>query len=154
MINRTELVKGLVFISTGLAFSLTAYGYGIGTNTNMGAGYFPFWLGLLLTVLGVVALVKARVSEALPAGNIVWQQLALVFAANLVLGLGLGGIPWLGVRPIGLLVAIPVMVFISLLAYNNYSTTGLVLKSCAFSFIVYSLFVLALKLRIPMLPVL
>lgn len=151
--NKLDLIKGLVFTATGALFSVGAYSYGIGSNTNMGAGYFPFWLGLMLVVLGIVAVVKSIKAEAVTVG-IGWQQLAFVFVANLILGMCLGGVAQLGIPALGLLVGIPAMVAISLFACNRFSVTDLVLKSSVFSIITYILFVVVLKLQIPMLPVL
>jgi hypothetical protein len=45
-----------MFILVGLGFSFVARGYSMGTAAKMGPGYFPFWLGIVLALLGALVL--------------------------------------------------------------------------------------------------
>src|SRR3546814_2673111 len=48
--NKQDFWSGIMFTAVGAAFALGARGYAMGTSARMGPGYFPFWLGIALTV--------------------------------------------------------------------------------------------------------
>lgn len=50
--NPTDFWAGVMFIGLGAMFSGKAISYKLGTTSEMGAGFFPFWLGILLAALG------------------------------------------------------------------------------------------------------
>ena len=54
---RKDTAAGLLFVAIGLAFCYAASTYRMGVLTSMGPGYFPFWLGILLTFLGACVFV-------------------------------------------------------------------------------------------------
>ena len=57
--NYQDLCAGLMFIIFGSLTMYLAEGYELGTNARMGPGYFPFYLGGLLAVLGAILVVKS-----------------------------------------------------------------------------------------------
>ncbi|MFX7878874.1 tripartite tricarboxylate transporter TctB family protein, partial [Acinetobacter baumannii] len=57
--KQTDFFSGLMFIAVGLGFSLVARGYTMGTAARMGPGYCPFWLGIVLALLGAVVAISA-----------------------------------------------------------------------------------------------
>lgn len=57
--NRQDFFSGLLFIAFGLIFAIGALRYPLGSPARMGAGYFPFALGLLLTAMGAAIAVRA-----------------------------------------------------------------------------------------------
>src|SRR5688500_18409525 len=52
--NQKDFAAGMLYIAAGAAFSIGALGYRMGDAARMGPGYFPFWIGVLLVVVGVV----------------------------------------------------------------------------------------------------
>lgn len=52
--NKQDFWSGIMFIALGVGFALMATSYSMGTAARMGPGYFPFWLGTLLALLGAV----------------------------------------------------------------------------------------------------
>jgi len=50
--NKKDFGAGIMYMVFGLFFALNALNYKMGTAAKMGPGYFPFWLGALLTALG------------------------------------------------------------------------------------------------------
>ena len=50
--NKQDFWSGIMFVVLGIGFALGATSYSMGTAARMGPGYFPFWLGVLLAVLG------------------------------------------------------------------------------------------------------
>lgn len=52
--SQKNFAAGLLYIAIGAAFAVGATNYNMGSADRMGPAYFPFWLGLLLALIGVV----------------------------------------------------------------------------------------------------
>jgi hypothetical protein len=52
--QKQDFWSGVMFIVIGLGFAWGATSYSLGTAARMGPGYFPFWLGIVMAVLGAV----------------------------------------------------------------------------------------------------
>jgi hypothetical protein len=95
--SQKDILAGLIFVGFGMAFAILSIGYGIGTTVRMGPGYFPFFLGGALAILG--ALIVGRGSfggEEGAIGLIPWRAVALILGAIVLFGFtvrGLGLIP-------------------------------------------------------------
>lgn len=50
--HQQDFWSGVMFVILGIGFALGATQYAMGTSARMGPGYFPFWLGVLMAVLG------------------------------------------------------------------------------------------------------
>jgi len=60
-INVAELIAGLIAITLGALAAFTATSYPFGTIQAMGPGFVPFWLGVILAVMGVgIIVVEGR----------------------------------------------------------------------------------------------
>src|SRR3546814_11329746 len=51
--------SGVMFVAIGVFFSAIARNYAMGTSAAMGPGYLPFWLGVILAILGAVIAILA-----------------------------------------------------------------------------------------------
>jgi hypothetical protein len=121
----------------------------------MGPGYFPFLLGSVLGLIGVVVLFKSLV-YATPDGDKVgrwaWRPLSLVIAANLVFGVLLGGLPSIGLRPMGLIVAIFALTIIASLADGKFHLRGVLILAAVLALGSYLTFIVLLKLNLSVWP--
>ena len=61
--NKKDFGAGIMYMAFGLFFALNALNYKMGTAAKMGPGYFPFWLGAILTALGFYILIKSMSSK-------------------------------------------------------------------------------------------
>jgi hypothetical protein len=50
--NKQDFMAGMMFVILGIGFAVVATDYSMGTAARMGPGYFPFWLGVCMAVLG------------------------------------------------------------------------------------------------------
>lgn len=85
--SQRDLVAGLLFVITGVAFAWGATSYEFGNAANPGPGYFPFGLGVLLALLGALVLFSAMSVETADGeriGSIGWRPL-LVTCGSIVL---------------------------------------------------------------------
>ena len=117
--SQKDLLAGLMFGATGLAFALGAREYDMGTAGRMGPGYFPLVLGVILAVLGILIAFQSFGSqrrESEDIGDIAWRPLCFIIGANLIFGLLLGGLPSLGIPAMGLIVAIVGLTFVAMMA--------------------------------------
>ena len=111
-----DLLAGLIFVAFGLTFAGISLTYDLGVALRMGPGYFPFVLGLLLTLLGLAIAIEGFLkSEDTPIGTIPWRGLLLITAAVVVFGLG--------VKRLGLAPSLFVAVFLAAL---SSARTGIV----------------------------
>lgn len=141
-----DFYSGILFVLFGGAFTGGATNYSMGTAARMGPAYFPFVLGVLLTVLGAILTTRSLVKES-DEGRV--GRLALKPA---VLMFGSIGAFALLLRPAGLAVSVFAIIVISSSASQESrfkETLVSALLLCAASLAV---FVYGLNLPIPVWP--
>jgi hypothetical protein len=131
----------------GLFFTIVASQYQMGTAAKMGPGYFPFYLGILMTFLGLLVLLQSFSAKAaierIPKFN--WRIIAQITGAVVLYGLLL--------PRLGFLIAVVVLVFVSASASKEFTWKGTTINAAFLVAFTYSVFVLGLKLQFPLLPV-
>lgn len=149
--NRRDFWSGIMFAGFGATFAVLAREYDLGTLRQMGPGWFPFALGLLLTLLGILIVFSAARSR--PGGHddddaiepVGWRALLLVLLSIAVFALLL---PYLGV-----IVAIVLMVVTSALAGHEKRPLEVVIVAIALSFACYAIFIYGLGVPLPVWPI-
>jgi len=144
--NQKDFGAGLMYMVIGLFFTYMATQYSMGTPAKMGPGYFPFWLGLVMTVLGLVILIKSLGAKAaiekVPPFN--WRVIGLITGSVVLYGVLL---------PImGFIVAVFVLVFLSASASHEFHWKGTLINAIFLIAFTYLVFVVGLKLQFPLLP--
>jgi hypothetical protein len=144
--NRRDFGAGIMYMVIGLFFTILARQYPMGTPAKLGPGYFPFYLGILMTLLGLLVLVKSLKAtapiESIPPFN--WKIIGLITGSVVLYGVLL---------PImGFAVAIIVLVFMSASASHEFSWRGTLVNATILAVSTYLVFVLGLKLQFPLLP--
>lgn len=144
-----------MFLGTGVAFAWGATRYSIGEAARMGPGYFPFLLGILMALIGMVVSLKAlgksdTGSEKI--GKWAWRPLSYVILANVVFGLLLAGLPAIHLPAFGMIPAIYALTFIASMAQAEWKFRPTLLLATALAIGSYLVFVLALKLQFPVWP--
>src|SRR6187402_1522077 len=114
---------GVMFIVIGVLFAVVAKGikigdsvlvagYAMGTPARMGPAFFPFWLGLILTLFGAIIAVNGYRAKGGPDSafpHFHWRAIAYVLGAVVLFGMIL--------KPVGMLIAGIILVFIA--SYGN-----------------------------------
>ena len=153
--SQRDFFAGLMFMAVGVAFAWGSTNYQIGTGARMGPGYFPLLLGVLLALIGAVVTFKATVVETEdgdPIGRWAWRPLCFILAANFAFGILLGGLPSLGIPPMGLIVAIYALVFIASLGGDRFKPLEVAILATILAVGSYAAFVWALKLQFQVWP--
>ena len=144
-----------MFLLVGLAFAWGAGSYSVGTGARMGPGYFPMVLGFLLAGLGLVITITSLVVETIdgdPIGSFSWKPLVFIIAGNLVFGASIGGLPSIGLPPMGLIFGIFALTFVSSNAGEEFNFKEVLILSIILSVLSYAAFILLLKLQFPVWP--
>jgi len=144
--NQRDFGAGIMYMVIGLFFAIVATQYKMGTAAKMGPGYFPFYLGIIMFLLGLLVLVKSfsakAAIEAIPKFN--WRIIAQITGAVVLYGLLL--------PKMGFLVAVTVLVFVAAGASKEFTWKGTAINAAFLVTFTYSVFVVGLKLQFPLLP--
>ena len=145
--NQRDFGAGIMCMIIGLFFTIVATNYPMGTAAKMGPGYFPFFLGILMTILGLIVAIKALSAtaaiEAIPKFN--WKVIAQITGSVVLYGLLL--------PRLGFLIAVVVLVLVSASASKEFTWKGSLINAAFLVTFTYSVFVMGLKLQFPLLPV-
>ena len=153
--SQKDFYSGLMFSVVGGSFALGASGYQIGNGARMGPGYFPLALGVLLAILGAAITFKALVVETIDGdkiGSFAWKPLFFIIAANLVFGACIGGLPVIGLKPLGLVVGIYLLTYIASHAGEEHKFKEVAVLATILALLSYVAFILLLKLQFPVWP--
>ena len=144
--NQRDFGAGITYMVIGLFFAIMATNYPMGTAAKMGPGYFPFYLGILMFLLGLLVAVKAfgakAAIESIPKFN--WRIMAQITGAVVLYGLLL--------PRLGFLIAVVVLVFVAASASREFTWKGTAINAAFLVTFTYSVFVVGLKLQFPLLP--
>jgi hypothetical protein len=146
--SQRDFWSGLMFLTVGIAFAWGSTEYSFGSSARPGPGYFPFGLGILLSLLGGAVLFKALTLESEggdPIGRIAWRPLLVVVAAIVLFGVAL--------PRLGLAVTLPLLIIVSALASDEFRWRDALLSSVVLTLGSWVIFVWGLKLVIPVWPV-
>jgi hypothetical protein len=153
--SQKDFFSGLMFTCVGVAFAWGASTYTIGNGARMGPGYFPLMLGVLLSILGGIITFKALVVETMDGdkvGSFAWKPLFFIIMANLVFGTCIGGLPSIGLPPLGLIIGIFALTFIASHAGEEFNFKAVTILSAILALMSYLAFIVLLKLQFPVWP--
>ncbi|MBN9426366.1 MAG: tripartite tricarboxylate transporter TctB family protein [Burkholderiales bacterium] len=144
--NRSDFAVGLAYVVAGAAFALAARRYELGTADQMGAGYFPFWLGLLLAVLGVSVMLRAADQRSRSSAIEHWDWRSLVWIGGALVLFALL------LKPLGLAVSLALLIVGSSLASHEFRWRGTLLLTAVLLLMNVGIFVYVLTLPLPVWP--
>lgn len=144
--DRSDLYSALFFLAIGAGAIAISRTYPMGTASQMGSGYFPFLLGVLMVVLGLVLLVSYQMrpatteeDELVTIRPLFFVPLSLVMFAVLV-------------QDAGLVVAAPAMIFIASLSEKSRRWRELTISGIVLTAFVAIVFVYGFGVTLPILP--
>ncbi len=144
--NPKDFWSGVMFAVIGFAFAaiVKIYEYPMGTSSRMGAGYFPFVLGLVMGVLGLIIVVVALRTTGGPITKFAWRPLIWVLSGFVVFGLT--------AKLVGLVIAIILLVLISSFGGHEHRWKEAIISSVILAAGSIAVFVYGLKLPFPIWP--
>jgi len=145
--SQRDFWSGVMFIVVGGGFAIGATNYSMGASARPGPGYFPLILGVIMVLLGLIVLFKSLTVETEggdPIGAIAWRPLIVVVLAITVFGLLL--------PRLGMIITIPILIFLTSLAGDEFRWKGVVAAAVVLTIASYLIFIVGLKLTIPVWP--
>jgi len=144
--NQKNFFAGLLYILVGGGFAIGATTYKIGDAARMGPGYFPFCVGVLLAIFGVIVLLgslnRRAVKEGLPRMDV--RPIAWILGSIVLFGAML--------QAFGLAISLVVLVLLSSMASHEFGWKGTVLNALLLCSISLGAFIFGLGLQIPVWP--
>ena len=164
--SERDFWAGLMFIAVGVIFAVGATNYSMGPacppndpcaaslwarmsqlSAHPGAGYFPLGLSVILAIFGAIVVFESLTIETEGGekiGSFAWKPLIIIVFAIAVFGILL--------EPVGLLVTVPILIFISSLAGDEFHWKGVTVAAIILTVGSWAIFIWGLKLTIPVLP--
>ena len=145
--SQRDFWSGVMFIIIGAGFAIGATNYSMGAAARPGPGYFPLILSSIMVLLGAIVLFKSLTVEVEggdPIGAIAWRPLVVIVAAITVFGLLL--------PRLGMIITIPILIFMTSLAGDEFKWKGVVVAAVVLTLMAWVIFIVGLKLTIPMWP--
>ena len=144
--NPKDFWAGVMFTAMGAAFAIIVkvYEYPMGTASRMGAGYFPFLLGIVMAVLGLIIIAQALLTSGGPISKFAWRPLFWVLGAFVIFGLT--------AKLLGLVIAILLLVVISSYGGHEHRWKEAIISSIILAASSIAVFVYGLKLPFPIWP--
>ena len=145
--SQRDFWAGLMFVVTGVAFAWGATFYSFGSSARPGPGYFPFGLGVILAALGAFTVFEAvtlETDDGEPVGAFAWKPLITILAAVLAFGVLL--------PRLGMALTIPILVFVASIAGDEFRWRDALINSVLLTVGSWAIFILGLKLVIPLWP--
>lgn len=133
---------GLIYIAFGVIAIVVAQDYGMGTATRMGPGYFPTVLGCLLTLVGIIGLVRGLRVPGEAVGKPSLRSICLIAGPIILFALLLRGA--------GLVIAMPVLIMGSAYASRYFNILHAALLTIGLTAFCSFVFVKALGIPLPL----
>jgi hypothetical protein len=142
--NPKDFLAGLIFVVFGIAAIVFSKDYPLGTAARMGPGYFPRILGLLLIVLGGALALRAWRLRGTPLPGWKWRPVIVVLVSVIMFGLV--------VTRIGLVLSTIGLIVAASAASHEFRPKEAVVSGVLLAGLAVAVFVLGLKLVIPIWP--
>ncbi len=144
--NQKDFAAGLFYVVAGGAFSVGALEYRMGDPARMGPGWFPFYIGVLLVLVGVITaaggLRRTGAEERFKRPDL--PALAWILGAVVLFGVLL--------QPLGLVLSLTVLVMVSMRASHEFTWRGAIATTLALIAFSYVTFVWGIELQIGLWP--
>ena len=145
--NKQDFWSGIMFIVLGVGFAIGATSYSMGTSARMGPGYFPFWLGTCMALLGAVVMLSAfsPKAEKVELEKFDWPIALIVVGSVAVSGLVM--------NYLGVFISVFLLVFLSSFASHVFSWKVAAINGLCLVLFVWVAFIKGLGLIFPLWPV-
>ena len=134
--------SGVIFVTIGLAAVIIGRDYSMGSAGRMGPAYFPTILGTLLSLIGVISVVRSMIRTGTPIGRLAIREILLVTLSVVLFGLL--------VRGLGLVISIILLVMISGYASVKFKVLPYLAVAVGMTVFCVLVFVKGLGLPMPM----
>jgi len=139
-----DFFAGVLFIAFGTLALVVGSNYTLGTAARMGPGYFPRILGGLLVVLGLALALRALRLNGPPLPGWKWRPVLVVLISVAVFGLI--------VNRAGVVLSTILLIVASSAASREFRFRESIVAGCILAALAVGVFVIGLKLQLPIWP--
>ncbi len=145
-IHQKNLATAFIFIALGIVAMVFSVAYKLGTAANMGPGYFPFALGAILTVLGIIVATQSLSIPPDKSSRISFKikPVLMILSSVFIFGLSL--------EPLGLFASVMFLVIFSSMASDEFNLKEAVINTMALLLMVFIIFIYFLEFQLPLWP--
>jgi hypothetical protein len=136
---------GVLFVALGVGAIVIGSRYNLGTAARMGPGYFPRILGILLIVLGAIIAMRGVRIPGPPVPAWKWRPTVVVLGSVVLFGYV--------VNSLGLAVSTVGLIVLSSAASSEFRPKEALVSGIALAVLSIAVFVIGLKLQLPIWPV-
>jgi hypothetical protein len=141
--NPKDFWTGLLYIFFGASAIFIARDYNMGTALRMGPAFFPTILGVVLALIGAIAVIRSFLAPGTPIGGFSFKGLVLVTLSVVVYGFL--------VRGAGLVIALPLLVIISAYASTRFRWRMTLVMAAGLTIFCALVFVKGLGIPLPII---
>lgn len=141
--NPKDFWSGVMFLTVGALAVLVARDYPLGSALRMGPAYFPTVLGVLLALVGAVAMVRGVTRTGAALGRFAWRDLSLILSSTVLFGVL--------IRGAGMIAAVVAIVVVGAYGSTRFRWGYALLLAFGLAAFCTLLFIKALGLPIPMI---
>lgn len=145
--SQKDFWSGLMFVAVGLGFAWGSLEYSFGSSARPGPAYFPFGLGLLLSVMGAAvwfASITVETEDGDPVGAIAWKPLIIITGSVVMFG---------AILPrLGMVASLPLLIIVASLAGDEFHWKDAVVSVVVLTLGSWLIFIKGLSLVIPLWP--
>ena len=134
--------SGVIFVIFGLAAVIIGRDYSMGSAGRMGPAYFPTILGAILTLIGLIGVVRSMIKSGGAVGRFAVREILLVMLSVVLFGIL--------VRGAGLAVSVIVLVMASGFASIKFKVAPFLAVAVGLAVFCVLIFVKGLGLPMPM----
>jgi hypothetical protein len=145
--SEKDFWSGLLFIVVGIAFAIGALNYNFGTSARPGPAYFPFGLGVIMSLLGAAILFTSLTIEVEGGDKIgAWPIKPGAWI--------LGGVVLFGLLlpRLGMAVCLPLLIFVASMAGDEFHWKEVLINAIVLTVGSWAIFIKGLGLTIPLWP--
>ena len=164
--SERDFWSGMMFVAVGVFFAIGATNYSMGPpcpandpcaaslwarmsqlSAHPGAGYFPLGLSVLLALLGAIVLFKSLTIESVGGdriGSFAWRPLVVIVGSIALFGVML--------EPLGMALSVPILIVLASLAGDEFRWRGVLVNAVVLTVFSWLIFIIGLKLTIPLWP--
>lgn len=142
-IDKRESLSGLLILCFGSLVIFESLNYTVGSLLRMGPGYFPLVLGISLSAIGIVLLVRSIFVSSI-IDSVQWRPLVFVTLGLVVFGLG--------INSLGVFFSTTALVFISRFSQKDLCFLNTTVLALSLNIIVYLVFIYGLSIPLKLFP--
>lgn len=144
--NQKDFAAGLIYVAFGAAFAIGSLDYKMGDAARMGPAYFPFWVGVLLVVVGVFT-AAAGLRGATAPEKLKKPELASI-------GWIIGSVVLFGLllNQLGLVLSLAVLILVSMRASHEFRWAGALATTVALIAFSTFTFIWGIEMQIDLWP--